>query len=461
MPVRGLSERRRLPRDLKIALGVRANRNSPPKEVDYFVLSRDIDGKGDTTADPDMVKEAIRVYGPKPKELRMALLAELEAVDPNTGDEMVWNLWNRAYGSNAGLRCKGNGGDANLPGTAETIDKGWAEVIGKASNEKPELLPNNRYRVRCMGTDCPFYAATGEDGKLAPGHENGVCKKVAVLRAMLLYPDKNPDSENYNRPLGSIEIATSSVNAMIDVPSGLALMRSYAGRSAVVPFTLVRQPMYTYKTGKKLHFIVKAKFDLQEVQRIGLIPANQAFLPLEMRETYLRLRSAEVNFDSVRDLYPGVKGLPAHEAEPKERIVHVVQEADGTDREEAVAEAQEEAAEQDAELLRTATEAERDELKDLAGGRVDRGDPTSDWKPEVRDRLVRAVQEYDRVHSTKTEKIAAITKGQAIWITSLLAAENEEPGPNPDEEPIPALPAEGRGDQVIDGRATPVQGELV
>src|SRR6266487_740432 len=116
MPIRGLSDRRRLPRLLKIRLGEKkksAGGRDYPSESDYFVLKKE-DGATD---------EIIKLYALKPKSLRMMLPFEVEAADPKTGDELVLNLSNRAYGTNAGLKCRGTGNNAAEFGVAETSDE--------------------------------------------------------------------------------------------------------------------------------------------------------------------------------------------------------------------------------------------------------------------------------------------------------------------------------------------------
>lgn len=89
--IKGLSERRRLPRLGKIRLGVRVRTkegNEHPVETDYFVVP----------------PEVARVYGEKPKELEVVFPVEDRAV--------IFPQALRYYGSSRGLKCIGNGEEA-------------------------------------------------------------------------------------------------------------------------------------------------------------------------------------------------------------------------------------------------------------------------------------------------------------------------------------------------------------
>ncbi|HQM30778.1 MAG TPA: hypothetical protein PLR20_15620 [Syntrophales bacterium] len=89
--IKGLSDRRRLPRLGSIRLGLKAKSKSSgreyPMETDYFVL----------TNAPGVEK----IYGPQPKELDVMLpLNDLESVFPCSY---------KYYGSSRGLKCEGDG----------------------------------------------------------------------------------------------------------------------------------------------------------------------------------------------------------------------------------------------------------------------------------------------------------------------------------------------------------------
>lgn len=90
--IKGVSDRRRLPRLGKIRLGVKAVSKKTgkefPKEVDYFVC-------------PEEVR---KVYGDQPKELDV--MVPVNDVDVIFPQAYVW------YGSSRGAKCRGNGEQA-------------------------------------------------------------------------------------------------------------------------------------------------------------------------------------------------------------------------------------------------------------------------------------------------------------------------------------------------------------
>lgn len=105
MPIKGLSETRRLPRMGKIKLGImktsKQSGNKYPEEVDYFVC-------------PEIVQ---RTYGPKPKELLIIFPVERE--------DIFFQQWYKRYG-NGVLLCKGDGEDARY----------WDFEAGKYASRK-------------------------------------------------------------------------------------------------------------------------------------------------------------------------------------------------------------------------------------------------------------------------------------------------------------------------------------
>lgn len=92
MPIKNLTNARRLPRLGKIRLGIKKTASSGkeyPAEVDYFVV-------------PDKIKSAV---GDKPKELHIMF--------PVDNDEVFFQQWLKHYGA-VGLKCKGDGETANI-----------------------------------------------------------------------------------------------------------------------------------------------------------------------------------------------------------------------------------------------------------------------------------------------------------------------------------------------------------
>jgi hypothetical protein len=123
MPIKNLSNVRRLPRMGKIGLGVKMDKKkdgsscSPyPTEVDYFVAPKSV-------AD---------VFGEKPKELRIMF--------PVSNAEVFFQQWYKCYGANL-LKCKGDGekaftwdeaggGMKEIPCPCDKLEKKECKQIG-------------------------------------------------------------------------------------------------------------------------------------------------------------------------------------------------------------------------------------------------------------------------------------------------------------------------------------------
>jgi hypothetical protein len=119
MPIKNLSNLRRLPRLGKISLGIKAVAESGkeyPKEVDFFVC-------------PEKVQ---KIYGEKPKELRIMF--------PVENGEVFFQQWLKSYGYNL-LKCKGDGEKAytwdekegglkEIPCPCEKLEKSECRRVG-------------------------------------------------------------------------------------------------------------------------------------------------------------------------------------------------------------------------------------------------------------------------------------------------------------------------------------------
>ncbi|MCK4614355.1 MAG: hypothetical protein KAU14_06100, partial [Thermoplasmata archaeon] len=101
--VKGLSDKRRLPRLGRVRLGVKMvspkTGNSYPKEVDYFVVPPEVE----------------KVYGEKPKELDLMFpINDIEVIFPQS---YTW------WGSSRGVKCRGDGERA-----MQATEDGFVEV---------------------------------------------------------------------------------------------------------------------------------------------------------------------------------------------------------------------------------------------------------------------------------------------------------------------------------------------
>ena len=193
--IKGISEKRRLPRLGKIRLGIKVpNKGSDPsrcqcagvgcfkcthpKETPWFVVP------------PEVQKE----YGERPTELDiMAPVNDLSVVFPNAY---------KFYGSSRGLKCHGN------------------LEIAYCMNEQTKEIEQR---------DCPCERKDKE------------CKPSAALQVIL-----------YKINFGGVyQITSGSFNSMVDIPSGFDFTQCLLGRFAMVPLKLKRVPTITHHDGKK------------------------------------------------------------------------------------------------------------------------------------------------------------------------------------------------------------------
>jgi len=185
MPIKGLTDTRRLPRLGKIHLGVKvpgAGGNEYPKATDYFVC-------------PDEVKE---VYGEEPKVL--------DIIIPIEDDEQWCTQYYRQWSKTVGLVCKGDG------------------IKAQRRIEDPDGTVRMVDNYVCDGRGDPLI-------NLPPCPEYGTkCKQQMNLRFIL---PKVPSSA-----VGVYQIDTTSINAILNTNSVADILREKLGRCAGVPLIL-------------------------------------------------------------------------------------------------------------------------------------------------------------------------------------------------------------------------------
>jgi hypothetical protein len=193
--IKGLSDRRRLPRLGKIHTGIKV-RNAQgiehPKATDYFVCP----------------PEVIKVYNEKPKELKIMF--------PQENEEIWASQFYRCYSSSRGLVCKGDGETARM---LVDVSTGNLATHDSQQTELKEKI--------CAGRDCPHY------GKQ--------CREMMMLQFLL------PDVPG----LGIYQLDTGSINSMININSAIELIRSITGRISMIPLTLVLEGQEVSPEGKK------------------------------------------------------------------------------------------------------------------------------------------------------------------------------------------------------------------
>jgi hypothetical protein len=198
MPIKGISEVRRLPRLGKIRLGIKAvsqKGSEYPKAVDYFVCNSD-------KSTPEAAAAAFHaVYGDKPKAI--------DVMFPVEDRDQFFPQFYRRYGSGTGLLCKGDG-----------------ERATEVNRETGEMT-----EIECLGEDCPW-------AKKNPAH----CRPVGTIQFLL-----------YKVPgLGVWNIDTTSFHSIVNLNSAIDFIRQLTGgRISWLPLKLVLRPKEVQAEGKK------------------------------------------------------------------------------------------------------------------------------------------------------------------------------------------------------------------
>ena len=189
MPIKGLSEARRLPRLGKIRLGIK--KKSPrtggeyPVAVEYFVCPPEVQA----------------VYGETPKKLDVIIPLE---------DQETWaSQYYRQYSKTRGLVCKGDGETCR-----RMVDTDTGSIAGRDTHEVTW-----RDGVPCPGKDCPDYK-----GK--------ACQEVMNLQVLL---PKVPG-------LGVWQIDTGSINSIMNINNCATMIQAMCGRVSWIPLTLTLEP---------------------------------------------------------------------------------------------------------------------------------------------------------------------------------------------------------------------------
>lgn len=190
MPIKGLSEQRRLSRLGKIHLGVK--KKSPrtggeyPTATDHFVCPPEVQ----------------KVYGEKPIALNVLIPVE---------DEEVWaSQYYRQYSQSRGLICKGDGETCR-----RMLDTATGDIAGRDTKEVTW-----REGIPCPGRDCPDYKAKA-------------CQEVMNLQFLL---PKVPG-------LGIWQIDTGSIHSIMNINNAATFIRAICGRVSWIPLTLTLEPV--------------------------------------------------------------------------------------------------------------------------------------------------------------------------------------------------------------------------
>jgi hypothetical protein len=415
---------------VKIRLGYKRPGENFPRDSDVFIgkledgVTKEITeayGKGET------IKDAEGTAYNLGKSLRMLSYFEWDATSPQDNRELVVEFLNRAW-SHSKLRCFGDGGDE--PGMASAADEEWAKTIQKVTHKAAVPTDGGRFQVVCLGPKCPMWSSNA-----TPTNKLPTCHRELRLRARLLHPETNPEAPNYLKQLGWVEIASGSFNGMLDIQSGLQIMRSVAGRSAGIPFTLKRVPRTMFADGKR---VTKATlivdYDHDEAIRFGYSDPKLVMIRPEsrkqieaMKREQVEIARLEADFNSFQDVVPrppalpGLPGLPAPAEHTDENPVATDENLVG-DRDQVVAAAVGATEPQqlsDEQLDAKLSQQERNELKALCGGEP--GNPESLAK--FFELVAGAHKEFQTGQTPRD--LSALTVRHAVWIKDALRQETE------------------------------------
>ena len=244
MPIKGISDRPRLPRLGKIRLGVKVEpegRASYPRAVDYFVVPPEVQA----------------VVGKEPRSLSIVFPTE---------DENQWaSHFYRAYASSRGLVCRGDGEVATrLVDLEASVRKDTGELPQDLHPRYWALANRDSQKVAYQQIQCPPDSC--------PQSLSGHCRPVMTLQFML------PEVPG----LGIWQLDTSSWNSIRNVLSVIQLVRGLVGRISLIPLTLSLVPLEVQPEGtrKTVHVLqLTAPYKLADLFHYAELPRGHALLP--------------------------------------------------------------------------------------------------------------------------------------------------------------------------------------
>jgi len=175
---------------------------------------------------PEEVQE---IYGDKPRKLDIML--------PMEEREQFFPQAYKRYGSSTGLVCRGDGQVAT------------------------EITEDGMKEIECQGKDCPHY-------------QKGDCKQIGNLQVIL------PKVKG----LGIYQIDTSSYNSIVNINSGVEMIRGMLGRISWIPLILEvqMQEAHPQVNGKRIKTIIPVMSITSDVSVYDLLkmrlPMKQAVI---------------------------------------------------------------------------------------------------------------------------------------------------------------------------------------
>jgi len=256
MPIKGVSDVRRMPRLGKIRLGIKVEpegKNPYPRATDYFVV-------------PEEIKEYV---GNMPKKLNIMFPTE-------KADEFA-QQWLRCYSFTQGLICKGDGSTA-----IRKIDVETGDIARHTTQEW-------------------VFKQWGCDPDTCEQNLEKQCRRVMNL---LFFMPEVPG-------FGVWQLDTTSFYSIVNINSCVDLIRRICGRISFVPLDLSLEPLEVTPPGikkKTVHILaIRSDVKLADIQKLGRVPPERIMLP-ELEEE-----------EAPADLYPEQKLIEAEPGAGKER----------------------------------------------------------------------------------------------------------------------------------------------
>ncbi|MBA7607523.1 hypothetical protein ES703_14682 [subsurface metagenome] len=229
MPIKEVSDIRRMPRLGKVRLGIKVEpegKNPYPRATDYFVV-------------PDEIKELV---GEKPKKLNIMF--------PTEEADKFAQQWLRCYSFTQGLVCKGNGVKATRKIDVDTGD------IARSTTQEWVF----RDDWGCEPDTCEQY-------------REKQCRRVMNLLFMM------PDVPG----LGCWQLDTTSFYSIVNINSCIDLIRTICGRISFIPLILSLEPIEVSPPGitkKTVHVLfIRSDVKLADIQKLGTVPRERITMP--------------------------------------------------------------------------------------------------------------------------------------------------------------------------------------
>jgi len=230
-PIKGISDRRKMPRLGKIHLGIKVeppDKNPYPRATDYFVV-------------PDEIKQYV---GDKPTKLNIMF--------PGENPEDFAPQWLKCYSFTQGLVCRGNG--VMCRRKVDTM------TGARASHTTEEWIWEDG--LPCDPDTCPDYSS-----------DRPQCRRVMNLLFLM------PDVPGF----GVWQLDTSSFYSILNLNSSLDLIKRLCGRISFIPLTLSLEPQVVEPPGikkKTVHILnIRSDIKLADIQRIGRRKPEVVLLP--------------------------------------------------------------------------------------------------------------------------------------------------------------------------------------